>query len=43
MVKEALAIMGKIPAVFRLPLCGTDDEKRARIASTLASLGLARK
>ena len=40
MAKEALALMGKIELVFRLPLCETDDAKRARIRETLVELGL---
>ena len=40
MAKEALALMGKIELVFRLPLCETDDAKRARLRETLAELGL---
>ena len=42
MVKEALAMAGAIEPVFRLPLCGTDDAKRARLRATLVSLGLVR-
>lgn len=40
MVKEALAIMGKIERVFRLPLCETDDVKLAQMRKTLSSLGI---
>ena len=40
MVKEALALMGKIERVFRLPLCETTDANLARMRATLASLGL---
>ena len=40
MVKEAMALMGKIERVFRLPLCETTDANLARMRSTLASLGL---
>ena len=40
MVKEALAMMGRIERVFRLPLCETDDARRARLAKTLQELGL---
>lgn len=40
MVKEALADMGKIERVFRLPLCETTPENRARMHATLARLGL---
>ena len=41
MVKEALAITGRIKGVFRLPLCETTRENREQIRATLASLGLA--
>lgn len=40
MVKEALALMGRIERVFRLPLCETTDANRARMKDTLAQLGL---
>ena len=40
MAKEALALMGKVERVFRLPLCETDDAKLAQMKSTLAALGL---
>ena len=40
MVKEALAMMGKLECVFRLPLCETDEAKRAQLKKTLADLGL---
>lgn len=40
MVKEALALTGRIERVFRLPLCETTDAKLAQIRSTLGSLGL---
>lgn len=40
MVKEALALMGKIERVFRLPLCETTDANLDKMKSTLASLGL---
>ena len=40
MVKEALAMMGKIGPGFRLPLCETTPEKRAQMRKTLAELGL---
>ena len=40
MVKEALAITGRIKGVFRLPLCETTRENREQIRATLASLGL---
>ena len=40
MVKEALALMGKIDLQFRLPLCETTVEKREQIRRTLSELGL---
>jgi len=40
MVKEALALMGRIEPVFRLPLCETDDARRARLRKTLEELDL---
>ncbi len=40
MVKEALALMGKVERVFRLPLCETDDAKLARLKGTMSALGL---
>jgi len=40
MVKEALAMMGRIEPVFRLPLCETTDANRETMRRTLASLGL---
>lgn len=40
MVKEALALMGRIERVFRLPLCETDDSRRARLSKTLQELKL---
>ena len=40
MVKEALAMMGKIGPGFRLPLCETTPEKREQMRKTLAELGL---
>jgi 4-hydroxy-tetrahydrodipicolinate synthase len=40
MVKEALALTGKIERVFRLPLCETDDAKLARMKTTLQGIGL---
>ena len=40
MVKEALALQGKIERGFRLPLCETDDAKLAQMKKTLTSLGL---
>lgn len=39
-VKCALALMGKIRELYRLPLCETSDEIRERIRKTLAELGL---
>ena len=40
MVKEALAMMGRVEAVFRLPLCETTDANRETMRATLAALGL---
>ena len=40
MAKEALAMMGRIERVFRLPLCETDEARRARLAKTLKDLKL---
>ncbi|MBR1922050.1 MAG: 4-hydroxy-tetrahydrodipicolinate synthase [Kiritimatiellae bacterium] len=40
MVKEALALMGKIERVFRLPLCETTDANLERMRSTLRGAGL---
>ena len=40
MVKEALALMGVIPAVFRLPLCETTVANREQMRKTLIALGL---
>ena len=40
MVKEALALQGKIDRVFRLPLCETTDANLSKMRSTLSSLGL---
>ncbi len=40
MVKEALAMMGRIERVFRLPLCETTDANLARLRATLEGLGL---
>ena len=40
MVKEALALMGRIERVFRLPLCETDDAKLAQMKKTLEGIGL---
>ena len=41
MAKEALALMGRLERVFRLPLCETTESNRARMRETLAALGLA--
>ncbi len=38
MVKEALALMGRIPAIFRLPLCETTPANREQMRKTLAAL-----
>jgi 4-hydroxy-tetrahydrodipicolinate synthase len=40
MVKEALAMMGRIERVFRLPLCETDDAKLAQMKKTLEGAGI---
>ena len=40
MVKEAMAMMGKLERVFRLPLCETTEKNLAKMRETLASLGL---
>ena len=40
MVKEALALMGRLDLVFRLPLCETDSAKREQMRKTLAGIGL---
>lgn len=40
MVKEALALMGRIPRAFRLPLCETTDANLAILRATLAKLAL---
>lgn len=40
MVKEALALMGKIDRVFRLPLCETTDANLEKMKATLAGVGL---
>jgi len=40
MVKEALWLMGKIERRMRLPLCPTDNEKLAKLKSTLSALKL---
>lgn len=39
-VKAALALMGKIRPVYRLPLCEPDAANRARIETSLRTLGL---
>ena len=40
MVKEALAMMGRIERVFRLPLCETTDDKREKLRSVLVKTGI---
>ena len=40
MVKEALAMMGRVEAVFRLPLCETTAANRETMRATLAALSL---
>ena len=40
MVKEALAMMGRIDLVYRLPLCETTAANRERLAETLRELGV---
>ena len=40
MVKEARALMGKLELSYRLPLCGTTEANRARMAETLRELGV---
>ena len=40
MVKEALAMMGKIERVFRLPLCETTDANLAKLRETLVKTGV---
>ena len=40
MVKEALALMGKLDLAYRLPLCETTVANRARMAETLKELGV---
>ena len=40
MVKEALALMGRIARAFRLPLCETTDANLAILRATLADLAL---
>ncbi len=39
-VKAALAMMGKIKEVYRLPMCAMKPENRARLESALAAEGL---
>jgi 4-hydroxy-tetrahydrodipicolinate synthase len=39
-VKAALAMMGKIEEVYRLPLCEMSDADRAALKKVLASVGL---
>jgi 4-hydroxy-tetrahydrodipicolinate synthase len=39
-VKAALAMMGKIQEVYRLPLCRISDGARAKVAAVLSDLGL---
>jgi 4-hydroxy-tetrahydrodipicolinate synthase len=39
-VKTAMAMMGKVEEVFRLPLCETTDAVKARLKDTLKKLGL---
>ncbi|NLV32647.1 MAG: 4-hydroxy-tetrahydrodipicolinate synthase [Acidobacteria bacterium] len=41
-VKAALAMMGKIEEVYRLPLCPISEGARARLSAVLESLGLLR-
>ena len=40
MVKEALALMGRLERVFRLPLCETSEKNLAQMRATLAKIGL---
>ncbi len=40
MVKEALALMGRLDLVYRLPLCETTAANRAAITETLKELGV---
>ena len=40
MVKEALALMGKIDLVYRLPLCETTEANRERLRATLKKTGV---
>lgn len=39
-IKAALAMMGKIEEIYRLPLCPMSDEKKAVLAETMKELGL---
>lgn len=39
-VKTALALMGRIDEVFRLPLCETSEANKAKLRALLGSLGL---
>jgi len=39
-IKAALAMMGKIKEIYRLPLCPLKSENRARLEKTLAAQGL---
>ena len=41
MIKEALAIAGRVKNVFRLPLCETTAENREQLRRTMSALGLA--
>ena len=40
MVKEALAMLGKMERVFRLPLCETTEANRERLRATLRKTGV---
>jgi 4-hydroxy-tetrahydrodipicolinate synthase len=40
MVKEAMAMLGRIERVFRLPLCETTEANLAQMKKTLAAVGL---
>ena len=40
MVKEAMAMMGKLERVFRLPLCETTEKNLAQMRATLTKVGL---
>ena len=40
MVKEALAMLGKMERVFRLPLCETTEANRERLKATLVKTGV---